>query len=66
MAKKKGNWIAKATRNKGGLTRAAKASEKNKNGTLNLTKIAARAKRTHNTKLARQVNLAKTLRSFKK
>lgn len=64
MAKR--NWIAKATKNKGGLRSAAKKSEIRKNGNLNLPKIAARAERTGNTRLKRQVALAKTLSKMRK
>lgn len=59
MAKK---WIQKAIKNPGALRRSAKRGEITKRGTLNLGKMAARAKRTGNTLLARRVNLARTLR----
>jgi len=64
MAKK--NFIKQAIKNPGALRRSAKKKEINKNGTLNLTKLAARAKKTGNTTLARRVNLAKTLRKLRR
>ena len=62
MAKKK--FIAKAIKSPGALRRSAKKSEINKDGTLNLQKLAKRAKKTDNKLLARRVNLAKTLRKL--
>lgn len=59
MAKK---WIQKAIKHPGALRRSAKRGEITKRGTLNLGKMAARAKRTGNTTLMRRVNLARTLR----
>jgi len=63
MAKKK--FIAKAIKKPGALRRSAKKSEINKDGTLNLQKLAKRAKDTANKLLARRVNLAKTLRKLR-
>ena len=62
MAKKK--FIKKAIKSSGALRRSAKKSEINKDGTLNLQKLAKRAKKTDNKLLARRVNLAKTLRKL--
>ncbi len=62
MAKKK--FIKKAIKEPGALRRSAKKSEINKDGTLNLQKLAKRAKKTDNKLLARRVNLAKTLRKL--
>lgn len=58
MAKK---WISGAIKKPGALRRSAKKGEISKSGKLNLGKMAARAKRTGNTLLARRVNLARTL-----
>lgn len=55
------NWIAGAIKHPGALRRSAKRGEVSKSGKLNLGKMAARARRTGNTLLARRVNLAKTL-----
>lgn len=63
MAKK---WIQKAIKKPGALRRSAKKGEISKSGKLNLTKIATRAKKTGNTTLAKRVNLAKTLRKFRR
>lgn len=65
MAKRKKNWIKGAIKSPGALRRSAKKSEITKSGTLNLGKMAARAKRTGNTTLMRRVNLARTLRGFR-
>jgi len=67
MAKRrKKKWIKKAIKKPGALRRSAKKGEITKKGTLNLTKMAARARRTGNTTLLRRVNLAKTLKSFRR
>ena len=59
-------WIKGAIKKPGALRRSAKKGEISKSGRLNLGKMAKRARRTGNTLLLRRVNLAKTLRSFRR
>ena len=64
--RRKKKWIKGAIKKPGALRRSAKKGEITKSGKLNLSKMEARAKRTGNTTLLRRVNLAKTLRSFRR
>jgi hypothetical protein len=59
MAKK--GWIAEATKNRGGLTRAFPRIAKGGFSTEELNRIMKNSKSTH---AKRQASLAKTLKSF--
>ena len=58
----KGNWIAKAVSNKGGLHKSLGVPQ----GTKIPAKKIAKAANSSNPKIAKQASLAKTLSSFKK
>lgn len=62
MASKKGNWIAEATKNKGGLHRALKVPE----GKKIPEKKMAKAAKSGSTKVKKEVALAKTLSKLRK
>ena len=64
MSKK---WIQKVTKHKGNLTKWAKEHRFiNNNDTINLTKAYSYAKNHKLTHRLRQINLAKTLKKFRK
>lgn len=62
MAAKKGNWIKKATENKGGLHRALGVKE----GKKIPEKKLAKAAKSGSTKVKKEVALAKTLSKLRK
>lgn len=62
MATKPKNWIAKATKNKGGLHRSLGIAQDKK---IPEKKIAKAAK-SSNPRLAKQANLARTLSGLRK
>ncbi|MEM3859984.1 MAG: hypothetical protein QW478_11395 [Candidatus Micrarchaeaceae archaeon] len=59
-------WIQKSIKHKGSLTTWAKRHKFYKNNKIELGKAYKYAKKHHLTKRLRQINLAKTLRRFKK
>lgn len=67
MAKKKKKFIKKAIKRPGALTNFAKRNKTlNKDGTINLDKTETLARKRDNTRVLRQVNLARTLRKLRK
>ena len=59
-------WIEKATKNKGALHKKLGVAEDEKISGKKLAAAAKKAKSTGNTKLGREVALAKTLKKLKK
>ena len=65
MTRRKKDWIQKSIKHKGALRRWAEEHHFiNKNGTINLRKAYAYAKKHHLTHRMRQINLARNLRKL--
>jgi hypothetical protein len=60
------NWIAGATKNKGALHKALGVKQGEKIPAKKMAEAEKKAKKTDNTKLEKQLNLAKTLKRIKK
>ena len=60
------NWIAGATKNKGALHKALGVKQGEKIPAKKMAEAEKKAKKTDNTKLEKQLNLAKTLKRMKK
>ena len=60
------NWIAGATKNKGALHKELGVKPGNKIPVKKMAEAEKKAKKTDNTKLEKQLNLAKTLKRMKK
>ena len=60
------DWIKGAVKHKGALHKELDVPKGKKTPEKKLEKAGARAKKTDNTKLERQISLAKTLKKMKK
>jgi len=60
------NWIAGATKNKGALHKALGVKQGEKIPAKKMAEAEKKAKKTDNTKLEKQLSLAKTLKRIKK